>query len=284
MGKSILTKVAKGIAFGDVSNQAVRNILTEITKRVKGSFTEQEMYDTLDYFNWRCPYTDKDLRPLIEGKLGGYATDHVYSQDREWCGLNVKGNLIIVDNVANREKGNLSVDEFLLNNTSVLGDLDIKTRKERLQKIKDFQKHCDYDPIKVSEAINQLMKDWYNKVRSNQEECVEEALKKLSAVGINPLIAKGSVTTKSKKSSSVPQIIFYSSSGTECDQIQFKDELLKTKSAHFDLTYADGSIKNSQWKADKFDIDSSIKSNIQSRPFWRRKELEGLVKVEVYID
>lgn len=59
-----------GIAYGDVSNMAVRNILTEISKRIAGRFTVQEMYDTLDYFDWRCPYTGKDLRPLIEAKVG----------------------------------------------------------------------------------------------------------------------------------------------------------------------------------------------------------------------
>jgi hypothetical protein len=60
---SRLTKVAKGIAYGDVSNIAVRNILTEISKSINGNFTEQEMYDTLDFFDWKCPYTGKDLRP-----------------------------------------------------------------------------------------------------------------------------------------------------------------------------------------------------------------------------
>ena len=53
---SILTKVAKGVAFGDVSNQSVRNILTETSKQIGGKFTEQEVYDTLDFFDWKCPY------------------------------------------------------------------------------------------------------------------------------------------------------------------------------------------------------------------------------------
>ena len=34
-----LTKVAKGIAFGDVSNNAVRNILTQISKELYDDFT-----------------------------------------------------------------------------------------------------------------------------------------------------------------------------------------------------------------------------------------------------
>ena len=37
----VMTKVAKGVAYGDVSNQSVRNILTEISKSMSGRFTEQ---------------------------------------------------------------------------------------------------------------------------------------------------------------------------------------------------------------------------------------------------
>ena len=43
----LLTKVASGVAYGDVSNQAIRNILTEISKCVGGKFTEHEMEETL---------------------------------------------------------------------------------------------------------------------------------------------------------------------------------------------------------------------------------------------
>jgi len=150
----ILTKVAKGVAFGDVSNQAVRNILTEISKSISGNFTEQEMYDTLDFFDWKCPYTDKDLRPLIEENRGGYATDHVYPQNREWCGLNVKGNLIIVDSLANSKKGQDDVEHFLLTNTEVLGDIDIQIRQARLDKIKEFQKLCGYDPATIRKVVS----------------------------------------------------------------------------------------------------------------------------------
>ncbi len=66
--------------------------------------------------------------------------------------------------------------------------------------------------------------------------------------------------------------------------IYIKSELLKTKKAHFVLTYEIGAPKVTTWKAESFDVNSNIKTNIQSRPFWRKKKIEGLVKVEVYID
>ena len=80
---SLLTKVAKGVAYGDVSNQAIRNVLTELSKDISGGITEQEMYDTLDFFGWKCPYTGRDLRVSIENEDGSYATDHIYPQNRE---------------------------------------------------------------------------------------------------------------------------------------------------------------------------------------------------------
>lgn len=280
---NILTKVAKGVAFGDVSNQSVRNILTEISKSIGGRFTEQEMYDTLDFFDWKCPYTGKDLRPLIEGNLGGYATDHIYPQNKEWCGLNVKGNLIIVDSVANAKKHNQDIETFLLYDKKVLGDLDDETRKARLEKIKEFQRQCGYNPEEIRNVISPLMNARYDEVRSQQEDCIRKALEKLETVNICALsmesVPKVMSKTKASTRRALPEIVFFPS-----DENQFKKELLQKKRARFVLTYDSGAIKTSLWKADSFDSDSNLKANIQSRPFWRNKVKEGLVKVEVYID
>lgn len=278
---SILTKVAKGVAFGDVSNQSIRNILTEISKSIGGRFTEQEMYDTLDFFDWKCPYTGKDLRPLIEGNLGGYATDHIYPQNKEWCGLNVKGNLIIVDRAANDKKHNKDVETFLLNDQEVLGNLDEQTRKARLEKIKEFQKLCGYDPEQIRSIVSPLMQARYDEVRTEQERYISDALDALEAINIYAVSAPiPSVTTsKGNRHRALPDIIFYPS-----DEEQFKNELLRTKKAHFVLTYQSGVIKTSPWMADRFDITSNLRANIQSKPFWRKKTQEGLLKVEVYIN
>ena len=278
---SILTKVAKGVAFGDVSNQSIRNILTEISKSIGGRFTEQEMYDTLDFFDWKCPYTGKDLRPLIEGNLGGYATDHIYPQNKEWCGLNVKGNLIIVDRAANDKKHNKDVETFLLNDQEVLGNLDEQTRKARLEKIKEFQKLCGYDPEQIRSIVSPLMQARYDEVRTEQERYISDALDALEAINIYAVSAPiPSVTTsKGNRHRALPDIIFYPS-----DEEQFKNELLRTKKAHFVLTYQSGVIKTSPWMADRFDITSNLRANIQSKPFWRKKTQDGLLKVEVYIN
>ena len=283
----LLTKVAKGVAYGDVSNISIRNILTEISKQISGRFTEQEMFDTLEFFGWRCPYTGKDLKPLIENDLGGYAADHVYPQNRIWCGLNVKGNLIIVDKAANQRKRDLDVDTFLLTDTKIITDIDVmgRTRQERLDKIKEFQALCGYDPNKIRTEISQILNERYDALRTEQEKCIGEALGALANISILPISVRSvkttssPVSTTSSTSKTITELVFY-----PADEKEFKRELIKRKKAKFILSYDSGAVKESFWDAKDFDESSNLRGNIQSRPFWRNKKAEGLIKVEVLVD
>ena len=186
--KSGLTKVAKGIAFGDVSNYAVRNVLTEISRQLYGEFTQEQMEETMEHFGWCCPYTGKYLKDEYDNKTGNYATDHIYPQNRVWCGLNVKGNLVLVDKQANNAKKDKSADDFLLYDTDFLEDLDDDTRQTRLDKIKKFQNDNYYDPEKIKKAISGLLKAWYDKVRENQVSTIKETLDVLNSIGISPIV------------------------------------------------------------------------------------------------
>lgn len=285
----LLTKVAKGVSFGDVSNQAVRNILTELSNKLYGGITEQEMYDTMENeFGWKCPYTGRDLKASVLAKDGTYVTDHIYPQNRFDCGLNVKGNLIIVDREANAAKGKMNVKTFMETDSDFWTELgvDKSTRMTRLKKIQDFQKKCGYDPEQIRTVVALLMQEHYNAVRVEQEKMIDNSLKELSKNGIvkrlttpAPKSTALEVTTKSKKYSKIPELIFI-----PADEKQFKNELLTRKKAHFDLTYASGKKVTSPWNASSFDFSSNLRCNIQSRPFWRNKAKEGLIKVEVFID
>lgn len=284
----LLTKVAKGVAFGDVSNQAVRNVLTELSKRLYGGITETEMEDTMEFFNWECPYTGRNLKKSIMDSDGSCATDHIYPQNRDWCGLNVKGNLVIVDRKANSAKGGMDIETFMKTDSDFWSNLgiDLPTRLARLQKIKDFQKNCGYDPEKIKTEISAFLDNYYDYIRDEQEKCIKDALDILDKAGIHTTLkavtaiptTSISPTTK-KKHASVPELIFNPS-----DETVFKNELLKSKKAHFVLTYASGKEVISQWNANNFNDDSNLRTNIQSRIFWRNKNKEGLVKVEVVID
>ena len=203
--KSALTKVAKGVAFGDVSNIAVRNILTQISKALYSDFTDEDMEKTMAYFKWCCPYTGEYLKDDYDARNGNYATDHIYPQNRIWCGLNVVGNLVLVSKKANAKKASQSVDEFLLHDTDVLGDLDDKIRNDRLQKIKDFQKDKGYDPETIKNTISAIMKKRYDDVRIEQEACIENVM---DALKVNGISAKASTQStiigqKTKISSSI---------------------------------------------------------------------------------
>lgn len=285
--KNLLTKVAKGVAFGDVSNQSVRNILTELSKRLYGGITEQEMEDTLDAFGWKCPYTGRDLTQSILNGDGSYVTDHIEPQNKEHCGLNVKGNLIIVDKKANAAKRDMSVEDFLLKDTKVLAGVDEKTRRERLDKIRQFQEDCGYYPDKIRSTIGPLMKKKYEEVRLEQEKCISDTLEELKKVQIYALVAKSAVssvaptiaTKKSPKQKTAITLIFH-----PADEQEFKDKLLKRKSARFELTYDSGAVKTTPWNANDFKPTSNLRGNIQSKTFWRNGKKEGLIKVEAYID
>lgn len=285
----LLTKVAKGVAFGDVSNQAVRNILTEISKTLYGGITEQEMNDTMELeFGWICPYTGRDLKASVLAKDGTYVTDHIYPQNRDGCGLNVKGNLILVDKRANSEKGKMDVKKFLETDSPYWSELgaDKITRMARLKKIQDFQKKCGYNPDQIRTVVSPILKAYYDAVRATQENVINQSLSELKKANVVTHLTTAAVTTISasstttpKKSSKLPELIFYPG-----DEAQFKADLLRRKKAHFVLTYSSGKTVISPWSAASFDSDSSLRKNIQSRPFWRSKNKEGLVKVEVFVD
>lgn len=212
---------------------------------------------------------------------GGYVTDHIYPQNKEWCGLNVKGNLVLVDKAANASKGNQDIETFLMKDTKVLQDLDAigRTRKERLEKIQAFQAQCGYDPQRVLDTVKPLMQARYDEIRKEQEQGVREALGALDTVGIHAITSDNGALMKSAPKNCAAELVFHPG-----DEAQFKKELLRKKKAHFVLTYASGAIKTSAWNVDRFDAHSNLRANIQSRPFWRNRSTEGLVKVEVLID
>ena len=221
---SLLTKVSKGVAFGDVSNIAVRNVLTEISKAIYGGITETEMEDTMNYFNWKCPYTGRDLKASVDAKDGSYASDHLYPQNKDWCGLNVKGNLVIVDAQANSAKGRMDVKTFMETDSKFWTDLGIDKaeRAKRLKKIEDFQRACGYDPKTIRDAVSPLLVSYYDDVRTEQEKMIATCLGELDTVGIHtlskskpapaasvPTTTPVASATKSKKHGRLPALLFH---------------------------------------------------------------------------
>lgn len=168
----LLTKVARGVAFGDVSNIGVRNILTEISKRNFDKIDDTYIRDMEAFFGNKCPYTGKDLTILKQQNK--IATDHIVPQNRDMCGLNVPGNLILVDKDANHKKGQMTVEDFLLNDNEFFAGVPIEERKHRLAKIKEFQAKYNYDPDYIKGIISKILNDIYSKIREQQEKWIDE--------------------------------------------------------------------------------------------------------------
>jgi len=63
----------------------------------------------------------------------------------------------------------------------------------------------------------------------------------------------------------------------------FKKELLIRKKAFITWKYSDGTEKTYQWDVKNFNDKSSVRSNVQSRPEWRKKASTGLICVELKI-
>ena len=167
-----LTKVARGVAFGDVSNNAVRNILTEVSKRLFEKIDDKYMEDMRNFFDNKCPYTGEDLSELEKNK--NIATDHIVPQNQEYCGLNVPGNLILVDKEANGKKSGLSIEEFMLGDNEYMNKFSYDVRKARYDKIMDFQKKYGYNPEKIKEKVSPLLANIYFEVRAKQIQYIDE--------------------------------------------------------------------------------------------------------------
>lgn len=172
-----LSKAAKGLTHSDVSNAAIRSILAYISIEKYGRFTENDMIETLDFFEWRCPYTGIDLREKIINKTGGYATDHIIPQNMTYCGLNIKGNLIIVDKTANNIKGKKTAKEFLLDDSLPFWSGTPRgIRQSRLNRIHEFQSACGYRPEAIRQAICPLLQQIYSDVQDEQRRKIKMVL------------------------------------------------------------------------------------------------------------
>ncbi len=199
-----LPKAATGIQFGDVSNASVRNILTILSNTMFHKITRDELEETEEFFSYMCPYTGKDLRNAILNKTGEAQGDHIVPQNRKYCGLNVKGNLVFVDREANRIKGEQSFEDFIRNDTKVVTGTP-EEREARIVKIKEWQQKCGYDPEALQKELSQRLPEIYDEIRKTQERYIKELAEKIEyLVPQNNIydVADGEAVRESKRKSS----------------------------------------------------------------------------------
>ena len=180
--KTGLSKAAKGIQTADVANAAVRNILTIISIHV-GDISADDMKETNKFFNYKCPYIGRDLTKEIQAKekglpAPGIELDHIVPQNDIFCGLNVKGNMVWVDKAANQRKKKRDFITFISEDKDIVASTTLAERQDRIDKIKDFQRICNYDPDKIARVLSPLLQDFYAKIQLNQIETAAELIAK----------------------------------------------------------------------------------------------------------
>lgn len=152
--KDLKSKAARGIYSGDVANSSVRKFLREIGDSYSEKIDETYLQEALEFFKYKCPYTGKDLRKLSKDQI---VIDHIVPINKDYCGLNVRGNLVLVDKTANNKKGGKSIEEYF-------GKYKVKDSKQKLAKIKQFQKKYKYNPEKIKEILQPQIQKSYSDI------------------------------------------------------------------------------------------------------------------------
>ncbi len=254
----------KGASPSDISNSVIRNILPQISEMLYGKFKEEFIIETLDYFDWKCPYTG---RPIDE-HLEDFEIDHIIPQNKKDCGLNIRGNLVCSDKRANSMKNGLRADDFLLIQNvketkrkkleKFWEGTSIEERLERLDKIRKWQKECGYDPKTIKRKVQKIIEQMYKDVTNEQKRRIEQVVQQFE---------------------DVPVIVF-----NPADVDKFREKLLEKKHAKIVLYDKEGRIVNAMdWDASKFSDSSDLRHNITTKTFWKKREKGDFIRVEVTV-
>ena len=154
-----MAKSINRIHPADVANSFVRNLLCDISDYF-GGFSLNDEKKTLKYFEGLCPYTGKSL---FETNVK-IAYDHLVPHNRQYCGLNIFGNVILTIDKVNSKKHSKDYKTFLLNDNSVI-EGTIFERKKRIEKIEKFIEISGYnDKIINIENLKRICEEKYQTI------------------------------------------------------------------------------------------------------------------------
>lgn len=191
MKRTLKSKSARGVQTGDVANIMIRNLLTILSDDL-GAITEEQLEETIKFFDFKCPYTGKplpftDMESINEEKIKelklNFQLDHIIPQNRKECGLNIYGNMAWVDKNANSKKSGKPFEKFLRECKDVDGlkDATDEVINDRIQKIKEFQKKSGYSKfLDQMDLIKEFLEEEYNKVSVSQIKKVKELKNKIA--------------------------------------------------------------------------------------------------------
>ena len=144
---------------GDVANVFIRCILSVISDFL-GGFSDEDLFRTVSYFDFKCPYTGKSIgNDFVDKK---YVLDHLIPHNRKSIGLNLYGNIIVTTGKVNTAKSAKDFETFIRNET----EGSEKEKEERINKIKQFQKDSGYfEKIKNIDEIKKFCEKEYDFIK-----------------------------------------------------------------------------------------------------------------------
>ena len=149
---------------GDAANVFVRCMLSDISDLL-GGFSKEDLDRTVDYFDYKCPYTGEDIS--VEYRTGKWALDHLIPHNRESVGLNLYGNIIVTTRTTNSAKAAKSYEDFIRYETKGTQE----EKETRIQKIRAFQKESGYfDKVKNIDEIKELCKKEYDSIQKKLKD------------------------------------------------------------------------------------------------------------------
>lgn len=159
---------------GDAANIFVRCILSDISDML-GGCSADKIEQTIQYFDYKCPYTGQDLYTIAEGEK--LAFDHLIPHDKESCGLNLYGNIIATTDTVHIKRGAKDFKDFIKNDT----DGSDEEKAERIKKIEQFQQESGYfQKIKNTDEIKALCKKQYDFIQEQLKDLKSEYMNLLS--------------------------------------------------------------------------------------------------------
>ncbi len=257
---------------GDAANLFIRCFLADAGKLL-GGLTEEEWHHTLDYFEFRCAYTDQQLT------LETAVKDHAIPINQAHCGLHLYGNVLPCCNEANKDKHHVHYRQYV-EDVARLAKIEafvaMTGYEERVKRLGDLRDYCatQYDMITSLSACNY--------------DYLERVLGVDSAVTRTPPedgLGEAAVTCASKTPKVVGRGGVLPITLDPSPSVLFKKALLIARQAWITIHYADGSTRMTRWKADNITETTNIKGNLRSRPEFRQGKWQqlGIERVSISI-
>jgi hypothetical protein len=258
---------------GDAANLFVRCLLSEVSD-ILGGFTEEQWLKTLEYFDFKCAYTDEPVTRETAVR------DHAIPINKDSCGLHLFGNVLPCRDQANQEKSFLHYHEFVTDQarlTKIESFIEQSQYRKRLAQFGDLRAYCSSQYKMITglcesnrHYLARLVGDDMGKVRQRSDRS-------------DPLAQPGSEIGQVPRLTNSQDVLPITLD--PASNVEFKKALLETRLAWITIMYIDGNNSLHPWRAHNITLDSNIIGNLRSRPCFRAGEWQrrGIMRVCVSI-